>query len=330
VTIGIIALLFFVAMVLAFVAFYMGYAALKASPRHQLKKRMRGLVTETAGKKFPVELKLEILKDMGVLDRTLFSFKPIRKLDVLIDSAGLKVDVKIFALIIFGVSALAYFVGAAFGFGRLFSLIFTPVGFFIPVLYLFHKRRRMLEKFTLQFPDAIEMVSRSLKAGHSFSAAMEMIESEMPDPVGGLFKTAYEEQSLGLSTREALDHMILRMPSNDLRFFVMALNIHREIGGNLGEILERLSRTIRDRIRIRRQVRVYSAQARLSGYILAAAPIVMSVLLYVALRAKQHLVRTVGRTRGRDVAQRRSVVPAGLGEAETAGGPRLVLFDVDA
>src|SRR4030042_2592229 len=107
-----------------------------------------------------------------------------------------------------------------------------------------------------------------------------MVGSEMSDPVAGLFKTVYEEQTLGLSIQEALAHMVDRMDIPDVRFFVTAISIYRGIGGNLSELLDRLSHTIRERLRIRRQVRVYTAQARLSGYILAALPLFMATFFF--------------------------------------------------
>ncbi len=281
--IGIIVILFFVLVMLVFVGAYMWYVTVRSSPRYQLKRRLRALASESDGSNVSSELKIELLKDMGAIDRALFQFSLIRKLDVLLDNAGQKTDVKFFALIIVVVSIFCYFIAFVAGLNGLLALIGVAVGIAIPLYVLVYKKNRRLVKFTEQFPDAIEMVSRSLKAGHSLNSAMEMIETEMPDPVGGIFKTAYEEQSFGLSMKESLDHMVMRIPSADLKFFVLALNIHREIGGNLGEILERLAKTIRDRIKIRRQVRVYSAQARVSGYILAVAPIVMTLLLLVAL-----------------------------------------------
>jgi tight adherence protein B len=155
------------------------------------------------------------------------------------------------------------------------------VGALVPLYYLRVRKGRRLNRFTEQFPDALDMISRSLKAGHSFTAAIQLVSSEMADPVAALFKTAYDEQALGVSTREAIAHMTDRVESTDLRFFVMAINIHREIGGNLGEILERLAKTIRERLVIRRQVRVYTAQARISGYILAVIPLAMAFFFYV-------------------------------------------------
>jgi len=113
------------------------------------------------------------------------------------------------------------------------------------------------------------------------ASAIQMIGSEMADPVAGLFRSVYEEQTYGLSLNDAFANMIRRMDTPDLRFFVTAVSIYREIGGNLSEILERLAQTIRERIKIRRQVRVYTAQARLSGYILAVLPIFVFLFFYV-------------------------------------------------
>jgi tight adherence protein B len=103
----------------------------------------------------------------------------------------------------------------------------------------------------------------------------------MPEPIGSLFKTAYDEQTLGLSMKDALSRLSDRIPSIDLHLFLAAVDIHREVGGNLTETLERLANTIRERIKLRRQVRVYTAQGRLTGYILAALPIFMALFLYV-------------------------------------------------
>lgn len=278
-----IALLFFIAAFLAVITLYMWYEGVKTSPRYLLRKRMRSLAVDSTDRRFPNDLRLEIIGDMSPFDTFLYRFKFVRNLDRLIDIAGLKADVKTVLLLIIASAALGYVVGLSLGLGAVFSLIFIPIGSMGPLGYMNAKKRTIVNRFTEQFPDALDMVSRSLQAGHSLGAALKLVGSEMSDPVANLFKTAYEEQSLGLSMREALEHMTKRMPGPDIKFFVMATTIHREIGGNLGEILERLAATIRDRVRIRRQVRVYTAQARLSGYILAATPVALALLFYFAL-----------------------------------------------
>jgi tight adherence protein B len=125
------------------------------------------------------------------------------------------------------------------------------------------------------------MIARSLRAGHAISSAIQLVGTELDEPVGPLFKTAYEEQTLGLSMKDSLIQMLDRMPSVDLQLFVIAVNIHRDVGGNLSESVERLAHMIRERLKIRRQVRVYSAQARLSSIILLILPVFMAVFFYI-------------------------------------------------
>jgi tight adherence protein B len=282
-TLSQIVVLFFIAAFLGIIALYMSYMEVKTSPRYHLKKRLRGLAIDASNRRFPSDLRLEILREMSPFERFLYRFKPVRRLDGFIDMAGLKADVRLFIILIIGFAALGYCIGFFIGLGWKVPFIFVPVGFVVPLIYLSVKKTRRFARFTGQFPDALSMLSRSLRAGHSISAAFEMVGNEMPEPVAGLFKSAYEEQTFGLSMREAIGHMARRMPGTDVQFFVMATNIHREIGGNLGEVLDRLAHTIRERLRIRRQVRVYTAQARLSGYILAVVPIVMAVFLWFIL-----------------------------------------------
>jgi len=136
------------------------------------------------------------------------------------------------------------------------------------------------------------MIARSLRAGHSFSSAIQLIGQEIPDPVGELFKTAYDQQQLGLRISDTLDNLNERMDSLDLRFFTTAIGINIEVGGNLSEILDNLSHTIRERLRIRRQIRVYTAQGRLSGYVLAALPIVTFVIFQFLLPSYERVMLT--------------------------------------
>jgi len=275
-----IAMLFFIAALLIVVTVYRWYAGVTTSPKHELRKRMRRLALDSKNRRFPDELRTEILREMTPIDRVLLKIKPFKMLDVLIDKAGLKTDLKVFVLIMIIAAAVAFAIGLFPKRGMVLPVVLAPLGAAMPVIYLRVKKGRRVLRFTEQFPGALDMISRSLRAGHSFTAAIQLVASEMADPVSGLFKVAYDEQALGVSTREAIAHMTDRIESTDLRFFVMAINIHREIGGNLGEILERLAKTIRERLTIRRQVRVYTAQARISGYILAVIPIVLAAFFY--------------------------------------------------
>jgi tight adherence protein B len=267
------------AALLGLIALYMTYAAVKTSPTYELRKRLRKMAVE-AGEGIPADLRLEIMVEMTPLDKALYKFAFIRRLHSSLDKAGIKIDVKVFILMLLFIAVAGFVIGAALQRGIITSILVMLFLLVIPFIVLHIKRHQRVIQFTNQFSNALDMMSRSLKAGHSLAAAIQMIGNEMSEPVAGLFRSVYEEQTYGLSLKDAFAHMIERMDTADLRFFITAVSIYREIGGNLSEILDRLAHTIRERIKIKRQVRVYTAQARLSGYILAALPIVVGVLAY--------------------------------------------------
>ena len=133
------------------------------------------------------------------------------------------------------------------------------------------KRTRRLRKFEEAFPEALDLVSRALKAGHAFATGLKMVADEMPEPVGPEFRKTFDEQNFGLPLKDALANLTVRMPLLDVRFFSTAVLIQRETGGNLSEILENLAHVVRERFKILRQVRVYTAHGRLTGYVLLGA-----------------------------------------------------------
>ena len=148
-----------------------------------------------------------------------------------------------------------------------------------PLVVVIFKRRRRLREFERHFPEAIDLLGRALRAGHAFSTGMEMIGKELPEPVAGEFRTTFEEQNLGLPMREAFLNLTERVPLLDLRFFVTALLIQKETGGNLAEILDNLATTIRERFKILGEVRIRTAQGRLTAAILIALPPIMLLML---------------------------------------------------
>jgi tight adherence protein B len=279
-TLPLIIILFFVALLLGVIALILTYGAVKASPSYELKKRLRRLALR-GDERLAEDVASEIITEMSPLDRQLYKIGFFQRLERMIDMAGLKIDYKAFALLVLVFAVAFCGIGFVLRRGTILAIIFFFIGGAIPLIYLSSKKKSRLVKFTEQFPNALDMIARSLRVGHSLSAAILMVGNEMSDPVAGLFKTAYEEQTLGLSIKDALGQMMERMPSADLQLFVTAVNVHREVGGNIAESLEKLAGVIRERLKIRRQVRVYSAQARLSGYILVAVPPVMALFFYV-------------------------------------------------
>ena len=158
-----------------------------------------------------------------------------------------------------------------------------PVAFLcgasLPMFLLRRSRTKRLNKFEEHFPEALDLMSRSIRAGHAFSAGLKMVADECSDPIGPEFRKAFDEQNFGLPLKDALNNLAVRIPLLDVRFFVTAVLIQRETGGNLAEILENLAYVVRERFKILRQVRVYTAHGRMTGYVLLALPAFLAVAL---------------------------------------------------
>jgi tight adherence protein B len=150
-----------------------------------------------------------------------------------------------------------------------------------PLGYVRFQRGRRFHKFEQTFPEAIDLMVSGLRAGHSLIAAMGLVARECPDPVGSEFKVCFEEQNYGLDLKIALDNLMDRMPLQDLRIVCIAIMIQKESGGNLAELLEKTSHTIRERFRLKRQVLVHTSQGRLTGLILTFLPLVLGVIMYL-------------------------------------------------
>lgn len=165
--------------------------------------------------------------------------------------------------------------GAAVCFLTPYPVVAPVVGIFlaiIPFVFVFLKRRRRINKFAQQLPEALELLSRSLRAGHSLGAGMNLVGQEMHQPIRKEFQTAYEEQNFGIPLEEALEGMTERVPNLDLRFFATAVILQRQTGGDLAEILDKIGYLIRERFRIWGQVQALTGEGRLSGIVLLALP----------------------------------------------------------
>jgi len=153
------------------------------------------------------------------------------------------------------------------------------IGFALPFMFLKFKRTKRLRAFEEQFPEALDLLSRAIRAGHALQTALGMAAEELPEPVGPEFKKTFDQQNFGLPLRDALNEMAARIGILDVRFFVTAVLIQRDTGGNLSEILENLAHVVRERFKIRRQVRVHTAHGRFTGYVLLALPAALAIAL---------------------------------------------------
>jgi tight adherence protein B len=173
-----------------------------------------------------------------------------------------------------------------------FSIPAGIVTSLIPLAFVSFKRRARLNLFEERFPDALDMLGRAVRAGHSFTSAMELVVQECPEPVAGEFSITFEEQNYGIPLRDALLHFADRMPSFDVRFLVTALIVQRDSGGNLAEILDQLSRVIRERFRIHRDVQSKTALGRMTAGILILLPAGMLAMMMFVNRESEVVLFT--------------------------------------
>lgn len=180
-------------------------------------------------------------------------------------------------------SALAVGSFSAVVLGFMVSPYIAPIlfimGFSLPFLWLMWKRKRRLDAFAGQLSDAMELIARALRAGHSLASGLHVVAEEMPKPISKEFARVYEEQNLGIPIEEALMNMAERVPNLDLKFFVTSVSIQRQTGGDLAEILDRIGYVIRERFKILGQVKALSAEGRLSGVVLISLPIGLFFLM---------------------------------------------------
>jgi len=229
----------------------------------------------------PDFLKKEVLSEVLLLNRLLSRVDLAARIDRRLQQADMKMPVGTFLLL----SLVLFFVGIVAGrilhWPTILSIVVGIALLTVPNLIVNIKRRRRLKRFMNHFPEALEMFARSLRAGHSFTGAIQLVAQEMPDPIGPEFSKVFEEQNLGIPLRQALIGMTDRVDTLDVKFFVTAILIQRETGGNLAEIIDKIAYVIRERFRVQGQLKIFTAQARLSGFILSLLPIGVAVLIWI-------------------------------------------------
>lgn len=222
------------------------------------------------------------LSEVSLLNSALARWSWPVKMQDYMGQAGLATKPAKLVLLSANLAFVAYIAVAIAAHSALLAAVSGIAGFLIPFAFVALKRRRRLRAFEKNFPEAIDLVARVVRAGHALSTGLEMIPNETHEPVAGEFRALFEEQKLGLPLNEALVRLARRVPLMDVQFFVTALFIQRESGGNLGEILDSLSRVIRERFKVYGEIRTHSAQARLTSAVLIAMPPGILIMLSVA------------------------------------------------
>ncbi|SCB13211.1 type II secretion system F family protein [Cupriavidus alkaliphilus] len=266
-------ILLFAAVVLCVEGIYLWWNSYHGPAAKRIEARLRAL---SAGGNVSAErlsiLKKRMLSDSPRMQRWLMNVPRISTLDRWLEQSGSSWSVAQ----LFGYCALVVLCTVA-----LIPLLPVPMPIILlgaalagmlPVLHVIRLRQKRLKKMEAQLPDAVDMISRALRAGHAFSGALGMVGEEMKAPIGPEFRTTFEEINYGVALGDAMTNLAMRVPINDLRYFVIAVLIQRESGGNLAEILDTIGTLVRERLKLYDKIRVLSAEGRLSAWILGLLP----------------------------------------------------------
>lgn len=272
------------AFVVFFAAIWLAYWGFILRPEQQaagvVRRRLKPTKDRLSSVKASIVAQQERMSSISALDAVLKEGRfGIDALNMLIQQSGVETTVSV-VLLGTGVLFLVLFivVTKVTGFA-LVGLGAAVLGAFAPVQTLKFLRDRRMRKFEDQFPEALDLISRALRAGHAFTTGIEMVAKEMPKPVGPEYQLLYDQQNYGMPLPDALRAFAERIPVLDARFFATAVLIQRESGGNLSEVLDNLSSVIRERHRVKRQMRVLSAHGRITGWVLVCLPPALGVVL---------------------------------------------------
>jgi tight adherence protein B len=267
-----------------------GYWTFVVLPEGKEERAVRARLKATRSKRFAVAMLKpeEPLSAVGPLNGALsLGGAAVRPLRRLVHQSGLQITLGtlVLTVVFFALAAMllvAYLTSSiwlAVGGGGVAALS--------PLAYLRYAARKRVTALETQFPEAADLMARALRAGHAFTMALQMAADELPEPLGPEFRLLFEQQNYGMSLADALKEFAARVPLLDVRFFVTAVLTQRETGGNLAEVLDSLSAVIRDRFKVRRQIRVISAHGRTTGLVLGFLPPIVAIILFTI--APEHM-----------------------------------------
>jgi tight adherence protein B len=275
--------LLFAAVILMIEGAWLWWSGVHGSAARRIAKRLRLMAASGNGGSERIDiLKRRTYSNHPLLDRQLRRMTRLAALDRMLMQAGVQWSVAQFLGCSLAMVMLGLILPPMLRMPWVPSAAALALASALPCLVLLRTRARRLRKLEEQLPEAADFLGRALRAGHSFGNVMQMVGEEMPDPIAGEFKFAYEEINYGVPMNQALHNLALRVPLTDLRYLVIAVLIQRESGGNLAEVFGNISRLIRARLKLLAQVRVMSAEGRLSAWVLGCLPLGVTALMMVA------------------------------------------------
>jgi len=230
-------------------------------------------------------LRRRVYSDITWLNHILAHIPGIRKLDNIIVQANIEYSIGFFLQLSPLLALAGYFAGrAALDGGEILPLLFAVVLGYVPFAYLLRKKKQRLRKFERQLPEALELVARTLRAGQAFSGGLSIVSQEFDDPIATEFERTLDEINFGVAVPEALQNLAARVDCPDVSFFVVAVVIQRESGGNLSEIIENIAHVVRERFKLLGKIRVLSAEGKFSAIILCLLPFLIGFVIYLLNR----------------------------------------------
>ena len=259
------------------------YSTLDTYKRKDTRRRLETVSREARSEKISI-IRTTGLSTIPWLNRLLLRVPKLKNIDNILKQAGIRLSVGFFVLLSLFFGFLGFFVGRLIASDLVFG--FLGAGFLgvLPAFYVLRKKKKRMQLFTKQLPDALELLGRSLKAGHSFPSGIQLVAHEFPDPVGTEFGKVFVEMNYGLSVPDALKNLTKRVDSEELRFFVVSAVIQRATGGNLAEMMDNIGRLIRERFRLLGKVKALAAEGVASAWVLSVIPFGVAFLFYVIRR----------------------------------------------
>lgn len=271
-------LLSFLAVALFLEGSYLAWNAYRGPEAKRIERRLRAMSAGEGAEQVSI-VKKRLLAQTPALERMLLALPRVHQLDRLLLQSGVRLNVAGF----FGLTLLSTGIGLGLALAihlPLFAALAVALALaMLPTFYVYYAKSKRLQTIEAQLPDALDLMGRALRAGHAFSSALKMVGDEMPDPVASEFRITFDEINYGISLQDALTNLATRVPITDMRYFVIAVLIQRETGGNLAELLDNISALIRARLKLLGTVRVLSAEGRLSAWILTILPFALAVLI---------------------------------------------------
>lgn len=275
----IFAIVAFVAVVLLVEGLYLMWNSHRGPEAKKIEQRLRALSAGSDHSERAAVLKNRMLSEVPIIEKLMLGIPRIDHLDRLLLQSGLEWTV-----------AKLLFVSLLFGLTVYFALSFVAVSLplhlgmmlaavFLPWTYVQWKRNKRLHKMEQQLPDTLDLIGRALRAGHALPSGLKMVGEEMSDPIATEFRITHDEINFGVSMQQALTNLSERVPSTDVRYFVVAVLIQREAGGNLTEVLDNLSELIRNRLKFHAKVKVLTTEGRMSAWVLGLLPFLLVGLL---------------------------------------------------